>query len=78
MLPTGKATQDLPLPDGRLIPASVIDVGNVMSFVLAEALGLTGYESPEEIEGSAAMQDLADLRAATAVALGWARPPGSG
>jgi methylitaconate Delta-isomerase len=75
VLPTGKATQDLPLPDGRLIPASVIDVGNVMSFVPAEALGLTGYETPEEIEGSAAMQDLADLRAATAVALGWCATP---
>jgi hypothetical protein len=75
VLPTGKAAQDLPLPDGRLIPASVIDVGNVMSFVPAEALGLTGYETPEEIEGSPAMQDLADLRAATAVALGWCATP---
>jgi hypothetical protein len=75
VLPTGQATQDLPLPDGRLIPATVIDVGNVMSFVPAEALGLTGYETPEEIEGSAAMKDLADLRAATAVALGWCATP---
>ena len=75
VLPTGKASQDLPLPDGRLIPATVIDVGNVMSFVPAQALGLTGYETPEEIEGSAAMQDLADLRAATAVALGWCATP---
>jgi methylitaconate Delta-isomerase len=76
VLPTGRAVQDLPLPDGRLIPASVIDVGNVMSFVPAEALGLTGYQTPEEIEGSAAMKDLADLRAATAVALGWCATPG--
>jgi hypothetical protein len=75
VLPTGKATQDLPLPDGRLIPASVIDLGNVMSFVPAEALGLTGYETPEEIEGSAAIKDFADLRAATAVALGWCATP---
>jgi hypothetical protein len=75
VLPTGQAAQDLPLPDGRLIPASVIDVGNVMSFVPADALGLTGYETPEEIEGSAAMKDLADLRAATAVALGWCATP---
>jgi 2-methylaconitate cis-trans-isomerase PrpF len=75
VLPTGQATQDLPLPDGRLIPASIIDVGNVMSFVPAEALGLTGYETAEEIEASAAMKDLADLRAATAVALGWCATP---
>lgn len=75
VLPTGKATQDLPLPDGRVVPATVIDVGNVMAFVPAEALGLTGYETPDEIEGSAALKDFADLRAATAVALGWCATP---
>ena len=75
VLPTGAATQSLHLPDGREVPASIIDVGNVMSFVPAEALGLTGSESPEEIEGSPAMADLVDLRAATAVALGWASTP---
>jgi 2-methylaconitate cis-trans-isomerase PrpF len=75
VLPTGKATQDLPLPDGRVVPATVIDVGNVMAFVPAEALGLTGYETPDEIEGSAAIKDFADLRAATAVALGWCATP---
>jgi 2-methylaconitate cis-trans-isomerase PrpF len=75
VLPTGKATQDLPLPDGRVVPATVIDVGNVMAFVPAEALGLTGYETPDEIESSAAIKDFADLRAATAVALGWCATP---
>jgi 2-methylaconitate cis-trans-isomerase PrpF len=75
VLPTGKATQDLPLPDGRVVPATVVDVGNVMAFVPAEALGLTGYETPDEIEGSPAIKDFADLRAATAVALGWCATP---
>jgi 2-methylaconitate cis-trans-isomerase PrpF len=75
VLPTGKATQELPLPDGRVVPATVIDVGNVMAFVPAESLGLTGYETPDEIEGSAAIKDFANLRAATAVALGWCATP---
>lgn len=75
VLPTGEVSQPLPLPDGRTVPATVIDIGNVLSFVPASALGLTGDERPEQIEGSPAMAALAELRAATAVALGWCDSP---
>lgn len=74
-LPTGQPVQELPLPDGRTVPATVVDVGNVLAFVPASAVGLTGHERPQEIEGSPAMATLAQLRAATAVALGWCVTP---
>jgi 2-methylaconitate cis-trans-isomerase PrpF len=75
LLPTGQVRQELALPDGRCVPASVVDIGNVLAFVPAESLGLTGYERPEEIEGTSTMATLAHLRGSVAVALGWCETP---
>lgn len=75
VLPTGKAVQELSLPDGGTIPCTIVDVGNVLAFVPAAALGLSGEEAPEVIEASPAMAVLGHLRGAVAVALGWCGTP---
>jgi 2-methylaconitate cis-trans-isomerase PrpF len=56
LLPTGNVTDLLedPILDIQ-VAASLVDATNAVVFVQAEALGLTGYETPDEIE---ARQDI--------------------
>ncbi len=75
MLPTGNARDDLTLPDGTLVPCSIVDIGNVLAFVPAHAVGLSGHERPDEIEALPVMETLALLRGAVAVRLGWCATP---
>jgi 2-methylaconitate cis-trans-isomerase PrpF len=75
MLPTGTAAQYLTIPGIGELLCSVVDVGNVLGFVPAEAFGLTGHERPEDIEALPVMTALAQVRGALAVALGWTDDP---
>ncbi|VCU69090.1 3-methylitaconate isomerase [Pigmentiphaga humi] len=49
MLPTGRPTDVLSIPDLGEIEATLIDAGNPAVFVAASALGLTGAESQQDV-----------------------------
>ncbi len=76
VLPTGQAVDQLSLPDGRLIEATLIRAGNPTVFIRAADLGLSGLETPGEFKPSAVLaQALEHLRAQAAVRMGLAQTP---
>jgi len=77
LLPTGRVLDTLTLPEeGRSYRASLVDASTPVVFVEAEALGLTGTESPDEIEARpGVMARLDKLRRVGAVAMGLAASP---
>ncbi|MBN9747771.1 PrpF family protein [Amycolatopsis sp. A1MSW2902] len=73
LLPTGSPTFDLATPAGTF-SISVMDAGNVCVFVRAHDLGLTGTETPEQLDGDAdALATIATIRAQASVAMGLTR-----
>ncbi|MEI9479991.1 MAG: PrpF domain-containing protein, partial [Deltaproteobacteria bacterium] len=50
LLPTGNAQDTLDIPGFGPITVSIVDVGNPGVFVRADALGLRGTETPEEVD----------------------------
>lgn len=75
LFPTGKVTDDIELPGGRVIAVSVVDAGNPVVFVKAEDLGLRGTEISEVDERSDIRQALEAVRSRGAVMLGFAESP---
>ncbi len=49
LLPSGRVMDELALPDGRSVRASLIDAGNPAAYVPAEDLGLRGTELPSAL-----------------------------
>jgi 2-methylaconitate cis-trans-isomerase PrpF len=49
-LPTGRVRDDLSLSDYGQVSVTVVDAGTVVAFVKGSDFGLTGAESPEEME----------------------------
>lgn len=73
LLPTGEPLQDLTLPGGRAVRASLVDAANPCVFVDAAELGLTGHEPPEDIAvNHALMADLETLRRQASMLMGLA------
>ncbi len=71
LLPTGNACDQLTLPGGDPIEASLVDATNPVIFVRAGDLGLQGTETPEAIESNnELMQQLENIRRAGSVAMG--------
>ena len=58
LLPTGHPREIIRLASGREITVSVVDAANPTVFLLAGELGLTGIETPAEIEANTAMTDV--------------------
>lgn len=56
LLPTG-SPKDLIEAGGKEYQVSVVDAGNVVVFVRAEELGLTGTETPNQIDENQALMD---------------------
>jgi 2-methylaconitate cis-trans-isomerase PrpF len=50
LLPTGQPRDTITIGDGRSFPVSTIDAANPVVFLLAEELGMTGTELPQELE----------------------------
>ena len=70
LLPTGNVKDHVTI-GGVAYELSLVDAGNPLVFIRAEALGMTGIESPDEIENNAElMRTIEKIR-------GWAgRPDG--
>jgi len=52
LLPTGNPTDELILPDGKSIEVSYVDVTTPSVFVNASSIGLSGIETPDELESN--------------------------
>ncbi len=77
LLPTGNVVDVIEVEGRGPIEASLVDSANPCVFVEAQALGLSGTETPFEIDGNAAvMKDLETIRAQAAVMMGIAKTPG--
>lgn len=74
MLPTGKVVDVLNIEGFGTLEASIIDVANPMVFVRAQDLGLTGIETPAEIDANKEILDLLEkIRGKTATMIGMAK-----
>lgn len=71
LLPTGKVRERLAVPGLGSYEVSMIDASNACVFLQARELGLSGTESPTEIERDAGlMRKLAAIRIAASLAMG--------
>ncbi len=72
LLPTGNVVDQINTPSGS-IEASIVDCANPMVFVRAEDVGITGIESPQEIDANEELlARLEEIRAEVAVRIGMA------
>ncbi len=76
MLPTGNPVDTLDVPGLGAIEASLIDIGNAHVFIRARDLGLTGIETPAQIDADRDLLDrLERIRAAASLRMGMASSP---
>lgn len=72
LMPTGSVTDTIETDDGKKYVVSVVDAGIPTVFIKAEALGMSGIETPAEIEGNAAlMAKVEELRGRCAQKMGF-------
>ncbi|MCP4284711.1 MAG: 3-methylitaconate isomerase [Gammaproteobacteria bacterium] len=75
LLPTGNVVDTITTPSGT-IEASIVDCANPMVFVRAEDMGITGIESPQEIDSNdQLLSRLEEIRSEVAVVIGMAENP---
>jgi 2-methylaconitate cis-trans-isomerase PrpF len=75
LLPTGKATDVIRIGGGEY-EVSLVDAGNPLVFIEASSLGLTGTESPDEIEANAKlMGTIEGIRSQAAAIFGMVGDP---
>lgn len=78
LLPSGRPVDEIDLPDAGRFPATLIDAASPAMFVPADHLGLSGTETPEEIETRPGLMALLDrLRREGGVRMGLAADPAS-
>ncbi|WP_461179185.1 PrpF domain-containing protein [Virgibacillus ainsalahensis] len=71
VMPTGNPKDTIILNDGRTIDISIVDAATPAVFVRASDLGLTGTETPEQIESRPGqLEILEEIRAAGACLIG--------
>lgn len=70
LLPTGNV-KDTFVVGGKKYEVSLVDAGNPLVFIKAESLGMTGTETPDEIEGNKELvEKIEALRSKAAVCFG--------
>jgi len=75
LLPTGNV-QDTIEVDGKEYVVSIVDAANAVVFIKASNLGMTGIESPQEIEGNKLLMELIEkIRGRAAVMMGLVDKP---
>lgn len=71
LLPTGHAKDVFDFGERGSFEVSLVDAGNPLVFISAQSLGMTGIETPAEIEDNKALMDTIELiRGRAAVAFG--------
>jgi 2-methylaconitate isomerase len=76
LLPTGKSVDVLEIDGFGPLRATLVDAANPAVFVAASELGLSGAESPDAMEGDAALMALLDrVRRVAGVAMGLGATP---
>jgi hypothetical protein len=76
LLPTGNPVDVLDVPGLGAIEASLIDIGNAHVFIRARDVGLTGTETPAQIDADRDLLDrLERIRAAASLRMGMASSP---
>lgn len=76
LLPTGNVVDQIAMPDGTKVEASLIDSSNGCVFVAAADMGLTGTEGPDVIEAMpGVMARLDAIRRQAGVLMGMAARP---
>ena len=79
LLPTGHTTDTLVLESGRRVTVSLVDAAAPMVFVLAEEVGASATELPQDLDANQALQDLLEeIRAQAGGAIGHGRERGTG
>ncbi len=77
LLPTGRPVDELHLPGGRSVRASLVDASNPVVIVLATDIGLAATEHPDSLDADpTAMALLDQVRRAGGVLMGLGRTPG--
>jgi 2-methylaconitate cis-trans-isomerase PrpF len=72
LLPTGNAVDRIVLEDGRAMEITLSDAGNPVVWAHAQALGLTGDEGPDEINGDhGLLKKLTEIRSKAAELFGF-------
>lgn len=70
-LPTGEPLETLTLPDGREIEVSIVDAASPAVFLRAADVGLSGTETPPQIDGNTGLLELLEtVRGCVAERLG--------
>ncbi len=73
LLPTGNVVDKMKVTEIGEVEVSLVDAANPMVFVKAEALGLTGIETPAQIDKDERMLEiLEDIRSQAAILMGMA------
>lgn len=71
LLPTGNVTDEIITGDGKSYTITMLDAGIPTVFALASDLGMTGIETPAEIEGNTVLMDkIEEIRSRCAVIMG--------
>jgi 2-methylaconitate cis-trans-isomerase PrpF len=78
LLPTGQRTNRIHVEDLGPLDVSVVDLANLVAFIRAEDIGLTGTETPDDIAANPdLLGTLERIRATVAVLLGLSSDPQS-
>ena len=71
LLPSGNVTDVITTEDGKTYEVSMVDAGIPTVFIKAESLGLSGIETPQEIEADQKlMEKIEEIRGRCAVIMG--------
>lgn len=74
LLPTGNSTDTLDVDGFGKVTVSIVDAANVVIFIKAEDIGLTGIETPKELSNRPDMLNLLEkIRGTAAVKIGMAK-----